>query len=534
MPAIPGAARRTVVALALTGLAAAAFPLALSSTAQEVEPPATPQASCAPGSLPETGRQGRVPPADRASGRSARGYTCNATPIGSFGSAGGFKTHRYVDAAGHECAYFDVPSSSAQPGVRVLDLADPTKPRLTARLTTPAMNSPHESLDLNQARGLLVAVMGNAATAPGVFDVYDVKTDCRAPRLLSSTPVGVVGHEGGMSPDGLTFFATSAITSTIVAIGLEDPTAPKPLHVGAHFTHGVSVSEDGRRAYLSLFPPSVLAPRGTARDLLPPAGLRILDIGQIKDRVAVPQVPTVSDTTWPTVSFPQNSVPLRIGGKRYLLEFDEFSDVASRIAGAVRIIDLTDEKAPRVVSDLRLEANQSEHLDEQADDPGAGAALGGYTAHYCAAPSRVDPGIVACSFILSGLRVFDVRDPLRPREVAYDSPPQPGDTVAAAVSAPAFVPERREVWYTDGSAGFRVVRLNAAAWPRSAAAAPSRPSSAPGSVTPAPAGHAPAAPAPAPSALPATGTTTTPATLVALGSALLLGAALLRRRRAGA
>ncbi|MCW2614578.1 MAG: hypothetical protein JWN08_1572, partial [Frankiales bacterium] len=427
---------------------------------------ATPQARCAAGSLPETGRQGRVPPADRASGRSARGYRCNTTLVSSFGSTGGFKTLRYVDARGRECAYFDVPSSAAEPGVQVLDMTDPRAPRRTARLTTPAMTSPHESLDVNQARGLLVAVMGNAATAPGILDVYDVRTDCRTPRLLSSSPVGIAGHEGGMSPDGRTFFATSALTSTVVAIDLDDPSSPRPLWVGAHFTHGVSVSADGRRAYLSLFPPSVLLPRGSLRATTGAPGIRVLDISQIQDRAPNPQVPVLSDTTWPTVSFPQNSVPLRIAGRPYLLQFDEFADVAEKVVGAARILDLADERRPRVVSDLRLEVNQSVHRQEQAQDPGADAVLGGYSAHYCAAPSRVDPGIVACSFVLSGMRVFDVRDPAKPREVAYDSPPQPGDTVAATVSAPAFVPARRELWYTDGAAGFRVVRLSAGAWPR--------------------------------------------------------------------
>ncbi|MCW2621657.1 MAG: hypothetical protein JWL64_1259, partial [Frankiales bacterium] len=60
--------------------------------------------------------------------------------------------------------------------------------------------------------------------------------------------------------------------------------------------------------------------------------------------------------------------------------------------------------------------------------------------------------------------MFDIRDPYKPREVAYDSPPQPGDTTVSAVSAPAFVPARQEIWYTDGNSGFRSVRLTNGAW----------------------------------------------------------------------
>jgi hypothetical protein len=455
------ASRRLLIPAVLAAVTAAAVSFATTSHAADAEPPSVPRATCGPGSLPETGMQGRVPPADRASGRAAKGYRCNTTLVGHYGTGGGFKTLRYVDAAHHECAYFDAS------GVQVLDMANPAKPTLVAPLTSPAMKSPHESLVLNQRRGLLVAVMGNAMTAPGVVDVYSVAKDCRHPELLSSTPVGIAGHESGFSPDGMTFFATAAITRTIVAIGLEDPRNPSLLWVGSEFTHGVSISDDGTRAYLAQFPPSVLEPRAAKGDPVSgPPGLRILDISQIKARALAPQVPKIADLTWSTVSFPQNSVPVQIQGRKYLVEFDEFSDFTDKVTGAARVIDINDERRPRVVSDLRLEVNQSKNKAELANDPGANAVLGGYASHYCAVPSRKDPGIVACSFILSGLRVFDIRDPLHPREVAYDNPPQAGSTASSSVSAPAFVPERREIWYTDGVAGFRVVRLSAAAWPQ--------------------------------------------------------------------
>lgn len=46
-----------------------------------------PRAQCGPGSRPETALQGSVPVADRASGRSAQGYTCNAELVGHYGPA---------------------------------------------------------------------------------------------------------------------------------------------------------------------------------------------------------------------------------------------------------------------------------------------------------------------------------------------------------------------------------------------------------------------------------------------------------------
>src|SRR5207253_2183867 len=150
----------------------------------------------------ETGIQGRVSPADHASGRAAKGYTCNTVLVGSYrhpnaiGTVGGFKVERYVDASGHDCAYYDTtlmyPTNvlDQEGGVNVLDMADPTNPKLTARLVTPAMDTPHESLVLSRKRGLLAAVAGNLATNAGIIDIYDVSQDCRQPVLKASTPVG--------------------------------------------------------------------------------------------------------------------------------------------------------------------------------------------------------------------------------------------------------------------------------------------------------------------------------------------------------
>jgi hypothetical protein len=92
--------RRSLVAvLALGALCAPA-----AHAQQPPEPPVlpTPTADCLPGSLPEGPMQGREP-----DGGGASGYRCNLTVVGHSGSTGGFRVHRYVDKAGHECAYYD-------------------------------------------------------------------------------------------------------------------------------------------------------------------------------------------------------------------------------------------------------------------------------------------------------------------------------------------------------------------------------------------------------------------------------------------
>jgi hypothetical protein len=424
---------------------------------------ATPQDDCGPGSRPETGIQGRVSPEDHASGRAAKGFTCNTELVGSYvkqnpnGTVGGFKVERYVDAAGHDCAYYDTtlmfPTNAldAEGGVNVVDMADPTKPAVTARLLTPAMDTPHESLVVSQTRGLIAAVAGNLTTNVGQIDIYDISKDCRQPELRSSTPMGFLGHESGISPDGNTFYSASPSSKTLVAVDISNPVLPIPIWFGNYDSHGLSISADGNRAYIA----------GTG------SGLIILDTSEIQARVPNPDVPLVARLQWKSMSIPQNAIPITIKGHPYLVEIDEFG--AQSEVGAGRIIDIGDERNPRVVSNLRLAVHQPENFPAQADDNGAQNPVQGYAGHYCNVPTRVDPQIVACSMILSGLRVFDIRNPEQPREIAYYNAPVQPRTIPGfgivpdpsnwAMSSPSFVPERGEIWYSDGLSGFYAVRL---------------------------------------------------------------------------
>jgi hypothetical protein len=432
----------------------------LQASAQDpgVDPGPVPRATCGPGSIPETEAQGRMPAA-----HTATGFQCNLEQIGHFGSSGGYKVHRYVDAAGHECAFYDstllfptgVPTAGADGlGVFVLDMTDPTRPTKTANLVTPAMLSPHESLYLNEARGLLVADMGYPTFNPGFVDVYDVSDDCRHPKLLSSTPLGILGHESGFSPDGMTFWSTSTGGQTITALDLTNPSLPVPVWVGTSWSaHAVRVSADGNRLYVA-----------DVRD-----GLHILDVSEVQARVPLPTVTEISALTWPELSIPQAAIPFNVDGHPYLVEIDEFGNAGP--VGAARIIDIADETKPKVVSNIRLEVHMPENRSgAQANDPGSSSALGGYTGHYCSIPREDDPGIVACGMILSGLRVFDIRDPLHPKEIAYWNHPAeglfPGDAATSyAMAAPTFVPERGEIWHADANGGFYVLTMTNGAWP---------------------------------------------------------------------
>ena len=545
-------------------LIALALPTGSSASAAGIYDGPIPQTACGPGSLPESGISGRVPTSEVDSGRAAKGYRCNTVQVGHFGVTGGFQVHRYVDKAGHDCAFFDstllFPKDAATNaaeglGVFVMDMKDPTHPVHTASLTTPAMLSPHESLRVNQARGLLAADMGYPSTNPGFVDVYDISKDCLHPTLDSSTPLGILGHESAFAPDGKTFYVSSTGGHTVTAVDVSNPMVPTIVwSTVAYDAHGMSISDDGNRLYMA--------------DIGNPStpGLTILDVSQVQNRTLNPSVPEVSHITWPEVSIPQNALPITIKGKPYVVEVDEYTSKTLALptgipsdtntyqpdakVGAARIIDISNEKAPKVISNMRLAVNQTAaRATDQRNDPGASSPVQGYAGHYCAVPQRTDPTIVACSFIVSGLRVFSIKDPYHPKEIAYFNGPVVPATVptapgapaakegAFAMSAPAFVPARNEIWYTDGNSGFYVVRLTASAFapakvvarPVTKPAAPSTPRSS-GSASGGPSGSPSGNPSGSAGTLPTTGL---PPLLPWLGAALAAtGFVMLRRRRA--
>ncbi len=436
------------------------------ATARRAEPPlvATPRAHCGAGSKPEPGIQGRVP-----AGSAQDGLHCNTELVAHQGTSGGFKVLRYLDAAGHECAFYDtallfpvnaLKLDTTSEGVAVLDMSDPAHPVQTATLTELPMLSPHESLNLNPERGLLAAVLGNPSTYPGLVSIYDVRSDCRHPVLQSTRPVARLGHESGFAPDGKTFYATGTGAESITAVDVTDPKAPHAVWQGNVVAHGMTLNADGTRAY-------VADPGG---DML------ILDVSEIQARAANPQAREVSRLTWESASIPQNAIPFTANGKPYVLEFDEYTQGTTgagdtHAVGAARIIDIADELAPRVVANLRLQVNQPADHAAASSDPGATSPVQGYAAHYCSLSSDVDPTVVACSFITSGLRVFDISDLLHPKEIAYYvAPTQPraeNGFMASdfAMSKPVIVPARREVWYSDGATGFNVLRVAPEVWP---------------------------------------------------------------------
>jgi hypothetical protein len=406
------------------------------------------RAACGDDAQPETALQGQVPRADRQSGRSAEGYWCNLERVGQFQGEGASWQHAWYD----DCAYYDTANRDTQAnlGSVVVDVADPQAPVASAYLDTIAMLDPWESLKVNEKRGMLAAVNGTGGGGGPEFSVYDVTSNCAQPRLIAEAIFeGNAGHEGNWAPDGLTYYGSNGGNG--YAIDMSDAAAPTLI---AQFTgtgHGLSFSDDGTRGYfVSLAPP----------------GLSIVDTSEIQRRAPGARTREIGATYWGDGAIAQHTIPVTIKGKPYIVFVDEGG------FGAARIIDITDERNPVVISKLKLEIHLPENRGQATADGAAGVIQ--YDGHYCSVDKPVDPTVLGCGYAWSGIRVFDIRDPYLPREIAYYVPPavappagaQQGsaevDTCTAQVR---FIPERAEVWTTCHANGFLVLRFTNGVWP---------------------------------------------------------------------
>ena len=487
-----GSSRRPAIILiaCLPGLAALVVgggPGMMSSTAATVggtDPASStfegpvPRAECGPGSRPEPALQGEVTIADRESGRSSQGYTCNLEQVGNYPGEGA----QWQLAGYGDCAYYGtrIHGSQEKRGTIVVDVSDPTRPRFSTNLTSPAMLDSWESLKVHDGRGLLAGVLGSGPVPyGGYFDVYDVAGDCAHPRLLASLPVNGLGHEGEWAPDGRTYYAAGLSgPGSVTAIDVANPEAPTPIttFLAPTFVHGMGVSRDGNRLYLAHVNEDWL-PAGVTdgQSATTSNGLGIYDVSQIADRTPRPQVELVSRLTWTDGTIGQHAVQITSKGKPYVVFVDE------QYHGGPRIIDVSQETKPRIVSKLKLEIQMPEnrelaHREARGDTTEkAGFVLPfGYNSHYCSPDRHVDPTILVCSNFQSGIRVFDIRDVAAPREIAYfnpggdgtRSPASWGGTTSGYTSAlPRIIAERGEIWFTDHDRGFYVVRFTNGVWP---------------------------------------------------------------------
>jgi len=433
-------------------------------------PLTVPKATCGPNDHPETGLQGQVPAPLRAAG--FKGFNCNLELIGqSKGDGANWQTTEFRDGHARVCAYHGTAFTTANRthlGVPVIDITNENNPTPTGYLTSISMLDPWESLKVNQLRKLLAADNAHNGGGGPEVDIYDLSGDCRFPQLLASVAVGkadgstgiphpVIGHEGSWAPDGLTYYGGDLFTNggQYFAVDTADPSAPKlittwKLPIANVLPHGMSISDDGNRGYFVSIGniSGVLGLTGDPlADLTDPTkpgtnGLLIYDLSDIQARKTNPQVRLISTLLWKDGSAAQHTINVKIGGKPFVIFVDEGgsggvnSAVQRQAACAAgfppypmaRIIDIGDETNPKIVSRLALEVHNPANCAQVLPDL-VGLSIFTYGTHYCSVDNRHHATTLACGTFNSGVRVFDIRDPRRPKEIAYFNPA--GTTVAS-------------------------------------------------------------------------------------------------------
>jgi hypothetical protein len=453
-----------------------------------------PKAACGPKDRIETGLQGQTTIAERMTGQSEKSYNCNLELVGQFRGEGA----SWQMAAFDSCAYYATANGADQQhkGVVVIDASNPANPVAAMYLDSRPMWDPWESLKVNGPRKLLAAVQADRGNGvdPG-FAVYDISV-CARPVLKASVtlPAPVKGHAGNFAPDGLTYYGAQLGTS-IYPIDLRDPTDPKLLQVWTGddsrgrmgVAHDLALDEAGTTLY-SAQPSSGLA---TPSDRLPALGglgngLVITDVSEFKSKKGDARPTIIGSLLWRDGSIAQSPQRFASRGRPYILFTDEMG--AGGLGGAkaacaqglppfgfARIIDIADPARPALIAQLKLEVDDPANCGAVAADTSFSGTFG-YSSHYCTVDNPADARFAACSYFEAGVRVFDIQDPSRPREIAYYKPPaaagsipgsnhanRPGEKRTTDWASSNIRWLRRgnttELWFTSQDNGFQIVRF---------------------------------------------------------------------------
>lgn len=459
--------------------AVAALAISTASTARaqsNSEPPKSP-ALCIPGDPnPEPGVQGDVP-----AGATPE-WDCGVEPIGFLAGAGGS-----MAVAGH-CAYTGTGALGGNTGVRVIDVRDPTKPRLVTALDTGS----RELLAAQIAgdRGLLATRRRDTEMQPGqvlgrdmLVDIWDILADCTKPKLLGTVrlpttskvfgdppaEVGGPAHNLKFNPTATKLYGSLPMHE-IDLRDLDDPSTWtfRNLHCAItsqyHAPHALVPGVCDQLTELE-------SPMGAAGGLpaidheptFNPDGSRLYVGGQLPMPDSNQML--VLDMTGPdpvvlskTDQAPGHSIDvMTIKGRRYLLHSNEITATGCLLPEALRptvlgfadrayVLDITDERAPVKLSEIRLAASTFSECTPNN--------IGGPSTAYHEVDDPTNTTYAVIGFTSAGHRIFDMRDPANPVEVAYFN------HGASSHTKSYVIPETGHIWASNDR-GFWVLELEA-------------------------------------------------------------------------
>ncbi len=457
---------------------------------------------CGKDDLREGKIQGDVPKADQDSGRAQKGYNCGLELLGHtqlLKSADGQSR-----AAGNanmawagNCAYVagsagapvipeTKPSPPPNPGVAVISVTDDGTPTFLSTLRSPGALTTSETLNAvttPQGRSILViGQYGNDAafSDPKPMDIYDV-TDCTHPKLLTTYYWPENIHNLTITQDGRYVFATLPLEAVDISGLWATPAKP------------VKYLGDIQKAMAG--PPVATGPMADLDDNLP-AAVRNLTSPEDASHEAWPspddntlyvggQTPTfeifsiVDIKDWlqgkgkPRVISQESgrghSVRLaNIGGTPYVLHSEEsvfggaygcIPQEGAPFVGPAQpyLTNIKNPAKPKTVVEFGLQINDPANCPEQLQ------AKENDSVHYHDVDNPNDTTFVMASMWNAGLRMFDVRNPKQPKEVAYFNPGDVDPTSSVdldhAWGHTRYLPDKGQLWFGTADGGFWVVRI---------------------------------------------------------------------------
>ena len=313
-------------------------------------------------------------------------------------------------------------------GVLVVDISNPANPQVVFQIGPPAEGNPGQTsreLRVWHEQELLLILNFQCEAglhdceqvlAPPNISFYDISgVNAAAPALIAAYLLPRAPHEFFLWDDpnvagrALLYISTpGVIGDNLIVVDISQARQGVFVEAGGWSApqgpfrttlHSLSISVDGRRAYLAYL-----------RN-----GFMILDTSQLADAVPNPQINLLTPPEgWLLWSDPGLHSAVKLFGKPYVLVTEE---VYGRCPwGWTTLIDITDESRPRIVSEYKLAPyNSVEHCSAFTAEH---YRLTSFAAHN----PTLTKNLALITWHSGGLQAVSIENPIQPTQVAQFSP----------------------------------------------------------------------------------------------------------------
>jgi hypothetical protein len=372
--------------------------------------------------------------------------TRNTSLVAAIDCAGGGQV--WIDGTTLFVAHMNPPA-----GTSIYDVADPRHPKLLAQVEIPPGYHSHK---VRARDGLMIVNHekqgedGDAAFGGGL-GIYDVSTPSR-PTLIRKWRTGGSGVHRFDFDGRYAYISPTAdgyVGNFVMILDLKDPA--NPIEAGRWWIPGQHTAGGEEYPWNDYVKPRCHHPLRMGDRLYVSYwhhGFFILDIADL----ARPRLVSAMNSS-PAHPHPTHTclpIPERLRGRNIMVVADE--DVAKLRPSPPAfswIYDITDERQPMPIATFDVEG-----LDKDgAPQP---RMMG------CHQPSEVFTGtVIPFAWFAQGLRVVDIADPFRPREIGFYKPdPPPGCELAS--SNDVTMDKRGLIYLTDRQRGVHIIELTGA------------------------------------------------------------------------